>query len=150
MSRVNGRTMKLKLPPRIKVLEALGAVADGRVKMLGPGRCEVLSSEGDRVYHVEISGRRVYSDDNGTVYRGYVGYPIIACLMAEGRLPTDPQLAEKLKTIPWRKLNEQYKKYEEVLRHIYTERAIDRAEAERYIDAVLKQLAQMQLEYSPP
>ncbi|ACB39885.1 hypothetical protein [Pyrobaculum neutrophilum] len=142
--------MRLRPPPRIKVLEALGAVADGRVKVLGPGRCEVVSSEGDRVYRVEVAGGRARSDDNGTVYRGYVGYPIIACLMAEGRLPVDPGLAERLRGVAWRRLNERFGRYEEVLRHIYAERAIDRASAERYIDEVLKLLGEMRLERAAP
>jgi len=48
--------VSLRLPPRIKVLEALGAVVDGRVRPVGEGRCEVVSSEGDRVYDVVVEG----------------------------------------------------------------------------------------------
>jgi len=140
----------LRLPPRVKVLEALGALADGRVKRVGEGMCEIASSEGDRVYHVAVRGVYVSSDDNGTVYRGYVGYPIIACLMAEGKLPVDWELAERLKGVPWRKLNEMYKKYDEVIKHVYAERRIDRSRAERYISTVLEQLAKMGLRRESP
>ncbi len=139
--------MSLRLPPRIKVLEALGAVVDGRVRRVGEGRCEVVSSEGDRTYRVVVEGEFAYSDDNGTLYRGYVGYPILACLMAEGKLPVDAELGEKLRGIPWRRLNEQYKRYEEVLRHIYAERDIERSRAEAYVGAVLKRLAAMRLRF---
>ncbi|MFZ8840593.1 MAG: hypothetical protein ACO2PM_17080 [Pyrobaculum sp.] len=142
--------MSLRLPPRIKVLEALGAVVDGRVRPVGEGRCEVVSSEGDRVYDVVVEGGFVYSNDNGTLYRGYVGYPILACLMAEGKLPIDAELGEKLRGVPWRRLNEQYKRYEEVLRQIYVERGIERERAEAYIDAVLRRLAAMRLRLKKP
>jgi hypothetical protein len=142
--------VSLRLPPRIKVLEALGAVVDGRVRLVGEGRCEVVSSEGDRVYNVVVEGGFVYSNDNGTLYRGYVGYPILACLMAEGKLPIDAELGEKLRGVPWRRLNEQYKRYEEVLRHIYAERGIERERAEAYIDAVLRRLAAMRLKLKKP
>jgi len=132
------------------VLEALGAVVDGRVRLVGEGRCEVVSSEGDRVYNVVVKGGFVYSNDNGTLYRGYVGYPILACLMAEGKLPTDAELGEKLRGVPWRRLNEQYKRYEEVLRRLYAERGIERERAEAYIDAVLRRLAAMRLRLKKP
>ncbi len=142
--------MSLRLPPRIKVLEALGAVVDGRVRLVGEGRCEVVSSEGDRVYNVVVEGGFVYSNDNGTLYRGYVGYPILACLMAEGKLPIDAELGEKLRGVPWRRLNEQYKRYEEVLVRILAERGIERERAEAYIDAVLRCLAAMRLRLKRP
>ena len=142
--------MTPRLPPRIKVLEALGAVVDGRVRLVGEGRCEVVSSEGDRVYNVVVEGGFVYSNDNGTLYRGYVGYPILACLMAEGKLPIDAELGEKLRGVPWRRLNEQYKRYEEVLKRIYAERGIERERAEAYIDAVLRRLAAMRLRLKKP
>lgn len=142
--------MELRLPPRIKVLEALGAVVDGRVRLVGEGRCEVVSSEGDRTYTVVVEGGFAYSDDNGTVYRGYVGYPIVACLMAGGRLPVDAELGEKLRGVPWRRLNELYRRYEDVLRHIYRERGVDRERAEAYIAEVLRRLGAMRLRFKPP
>lgn len=137
----------LRLPPKIKVLEALGAVADGRVKVLGGGRCEVVSSEGDKTYTVLIEGEYAYSNDNGTIYRGYIGYPILACLMAGGKLPADKELAERLRGIPWKRLNEKFKKYEDVLQYIYAERGIDRERAEGYISMVLKEVGKLRLKF---
>jgi len=107
----------MRLPPRIKILEALSAIADGRIKLLGEKDAEVVSSDGARTYrvYVDLGRRAAYSDDNGTVYRGYVGYPIISFLMARGVLPVDERLGQALKGIPWRKLNEQYKRYDAVM-----------------------------------
>ena len=108
----------LRIPPQIKVLEAAGALADGRVEVDRKGStiiARVKSSEGDKTYKVIVKrvldGYLVYSDDNGTKYRKYVGYPIISVLMLVGVLPRDKEIEEALKGIPWRKLNEGYKRY---------------------------------------
>jgi len=39
-----------KMPPIAKVYEALSALEDGRVRILEPGRAEVVSSSGDKIY----------------------------------------------------------------------------------------------------
>ena len=101
----------LRLPPRIKVLEALGSIADGRISVQDD-EAEVTSSTGERTYKVIVrDDGRVYSTDNGTIYRGYIGYPIIAFLMIKGKLPYDERIAKALSGIPWKRLNETYRKY---------------------------------------
>ncbi len=143
--------MKLKLPPRIKVLEALGAIADGRVKKVGD-HYEVVSSEGDRVYVVTVEGNKASSTDNGTTYRNYVGYPIIAVLMLEGRLPFNERVSKALKGIDWRKLNEQYKSYakvEELVKKIAEERGVKREELDSTVEVVLNELSRIPLEKTP-
>jgi hypothetical protein len=122
---VEGRP--LRLPPKIKVLEAAGSIADGRVRVLEDRGSKVVavveSSMGDRSYNVviEITGPKsivASSDDNGTRFRGYIGYPIISLLMIKGLIPRDQEVEEALKGIPWRVLNERYKSYERVLEEI--------------------------------
>lgn len=145
----------MRLPPRIKILEALSALADGRVKLLGDKEAEVISSDGARTYKVvvDIGRRAAYSDDNGTIYRGYVGYPIISFLMARGILPVDQKLAEALKGIPWRKLNEEYKKYEVVMNIVKAqlkEKGVAEEEVERYIDLVMAHLKKLNLRLEKP
>lgn len=118
----------LRKPPRIKYLEAAGALADGRVELLEDRsvedglRARITSSTGERVYRValvfEDGSVRAYSDDNGTRFRGYVGYPILALLMIAGRIPRDPIVEEALKGIPWKRLNEKYKKYDLVIEEV--------------------------------
>jgi len=141
--------LKLRLPPRIKVLEAAGSVADGRVKKEGDVY-RVVSSEGEvRVYTVVIRDSKVQSDDNGTTFREYVGYPIIAVLMAEGRLPYDPKIGEALKGIEWKKLNEKYKKYavvEEIVKQRALQANVYPAEIDRYVQQVLRELGKLGLE----
>ncbi|MEM3176732.1 MAG: hypothetical protein QXE49_03650, partial [Nitrososphaerota archaeon] len=66
--------MLLSSPPRVKVLEAVGAVAGERVRVLGEAQAEVRASEGDRTYRVflDVSRRVADSDDNGTRFRNYI------------------------------------------------------------------------------
>lgn len=140
----------LRTPPRIKVLEALGAIADGRIKLISESEALVVSSEGDRSYRVYLDlGERVAdSNDNGTTYRGYIGYPIIAFLMLRGAIPFRGDLAEALKGIRWRYLNERYKNYSVVEEVIYRElraRSIDVNEVKKYVEEVLRDLASLGL-----
>ncbi len=131
-------------------MEALGAIADGRVRRVGDKSFIVVSSEGDRSYRVYVDpGAGVaYSDDNGTRLRGYIGYPIIAALMVEGILPFDEKLAKALQGIPWRKLNEKYKKYAlveaEVKKHAEA-RGVSSRELDAFIEKVMSRLAQLKL-----
>ncbi|MEM3831162.1 MAG: hypothetical protein QXS89_03080 [Sulfolobales archaeon] len=140
----------LRLPPRIKVLEALGAIADERIKVLDEFNAEVISSEGDRVYKVfaDLSRGIVDSSDNGTTYRGYVGYPIISFLMIKGVLPYDERLAKALKNIKWRELNERFKNYSAVEEIVYLEaerRGVARRDLEIFVSHVMDVLKNLKL-----
>ena len=77
-----------KLPPRAKVFEAFSAVADGRVRLTGPGSATVTSSGGDKTYDVEWSedGRTIAANDNASYWQGYLGYPALAVLLERGEL----------------------------------------------------------------
>jgi len=119
---------RLRRPPRIKYLEAASAIGDGRVEILESGntwRARVSSSDGSRVYNVIVAledGRvRAYSSDNGTLLRGYVGYPILAVLMLAGLLPRDPRVEEALRGVPWKRLNETLRKYSLVIERVAEE-----------------------------
>ncbi len=110
----------LRLPPKIKILEAAGAIADGRVEVLNDTNAVVTSSDGSRRYRVYLNvGKGIAcSTDNGTRFRGYVGYPIISFLMIKGVLKYRDDVGRALKGIPWKKLNELYKNYARVEEHI--------------------------------
>jgi len=135
-------------PPIAKVYEALSAVADGRVKIIGDTSAQVMSSSGDKTYTVKWShdGREITSNDNATRWQGYLGYPIIAVLLLIGRLPYDPAIARWLGGVTWHDLNQQYKRnYDAAVDHVLTElrrRGVDasavRAEAVRIYEALPK------------
>jgi len=146
---------RLRMPPRIKVLEAAGALGDGRVEVWDDGevwRGRVVSSTGERVYRVaaRIEGAkgRVYSDDNGTRLRGYVGYPIIALLMVKGVLPRDPEVERALAGIPWKRLNEKYRRYwlvEKIVSGWAEKKGVSRARLDEYVGRVLERLGGLEL-----
>ena len=133
-----------KLPPRVKVLEALGAIADNRVKMINEYEAYVSSSLGDRVYRVRWDGDRgIASDDNGSVYRGYLGYPSIAFLMLKGVLPYDEEIARAIKGIRWREVNERFKRYllvEEYVKEVAEKRGISKDKVGKFVENVIKEI----------
>jgi len=143
----------LQLPPRIKVLEAIGSIGDNRVRVISNTEAIVVSSTGEREYRVVVvreseNAYRVYSNDNGTLYRGYVGYPIIAFLMIKGVIPVDRDVMRAMTGIPWKELNEKYKKYA-VVENIVVSRAermgVSRKVVDDYINFVLKKLSTLKL-----
>ncbi len=147
----------LRLPPRIKVLEALGAIGDGRVCVVNGSTGFVASSDHNRIYdvYVDMTKGVAYSSDNGTRFRGYIGYPIIAFLMATGFLEYPEHYARALSGIPWRELNEKYKKYsivEELVKRRAEEKGVSRKELDNYIKSVLDMLSRLRLRAlsSPP
>jgi len=144
-----------KMPPMAKVYEALSAVADGRVEIISPGQARVVSSAGDKTYSVMWSddGRRTSSSDNASIWQGYTGYPIIAVLLATGRIPYDAVIAGPLAGVPWHDLNERFKRdydaaVESVLQEIQ-DRGGDREAIVRQVEAIYRKLESLGLERGP-
>lgn len=134
-----------KLPPREKVFEAWTAIVDGRVE-LHEGYAEVKSSDDAKVYTVRFDGDYFSSDDNATYWRGYAGYPVIAVLMLQGRLPFDTAEAQKWKDINWKVLNTRYRNnYSEAVEEIEKERGIEKNTADKAVDEVMQHLEKLPL-----
>ncbi|MEM1618745.1 MAG: hypothetical protein QW251_02950 [Desulfurococcaceae archaeon] len=143
----------LSKPPRIKVLEAAGAVGDNRIKVLSSTSATVGSSLGDREYKVVLIEEsmgvyRAYSNDNGTLHRGYVGYPILAFMIVKNILPVDNDVIRAMTGIPWKDLNERYQKYA-IVENIVISRAerlgVPRSVIDDYINVVFKKLGLMKI-----
>lgn len=102
--------MKWSHPPIIKIYEALGAVADGRVHVDG-NSAKVYSSSGNKFYTVtyDASTSAIMVNDNGSFYKGYLGYPAIAFLMQIGELLYSANVGEKLKGVAWKDINQKFK-----------------------------------------
>jgi hypothetical protein len=96
-----------EMPPLSKVYEALGAVGDGRVRILDDANAQVSSSEGDKTYTVFIAegGRAIAADDNASRWQGYLGYPAIAVLLLRGILKAPANVSDALADIPWKEIN---------------------------------------------
>lgn len=97
---------KWKIPPILKVYEALGAIGDQRVFVDG-SKAEVISSDGNKKYDVVYSATEnaIMANDNGSYWVGYLGYPSIAYLMQKGILKYNSLYGEALRGIEWKKLN---------------------------------------------
>ncbi|HLI79413.1 MAG TPA: hypothetical protein VKV03_05490 [Candidatus Binataceae bacterium] len=100
-----------KMPPPIKIYEALGAIGDGRVRLEDEHRALVTSSEGDKTYEVEIAGdarREISSNDNASYWQGYLGYPAVAVLLVRGLYRPPANVIDALAGIPWKEINRRY------------------------------------------
>lgn len=131
-----------KKPPVEKVFEAWTAIVDGRVT-LHDDHADVKSSDDSKQYVVRFAGDRYSSDDNATFWRGYAGYPVLAVLMLQGRLPFDQKQAEKWHDVNWKEINTRYRNnYVRAVEEIARERDIDLAvsyeDANRVLDALGK------------
>lgn len=135
-----------KMPPIEKVYEAWTALADNRVK-IHEGYATVSSSDGAKEYTVRFSGNQYSSDDNATYWQGYPGYPIIAVLMIQGKLPFDKQEAELWKEINWTELNKKFRnKYARAVSEVEQERGIDSEKAASAAQLVMEDLAALPIE----
>lgn len=145
----------LRPPPRIKILEAVGSIGDNRVVFISDTEARVQSSTGEREYRVIVVKTsdieyRVYSSDNGTVYRGYIGYPIIAFFMLKGVIPIDKTIMKAMTGVPWKELNEKYKNYS-IVEKIVLDKAekmgVSRNIVYDYINIIMKKLSLLRIVY---
>jgi hypothetical protein len=99
-----------KLPPIIKVYEALGALADKRIEVTG-NTGKIYSSSGNKFYTVtyDPKTKSIMCNDNGSYWAEYLGYPAIAYLLKTEVIPYNPGLVNLLKDIMWKDLNQSFK-----------------------------------------
>ncbi len=142
--------MKWKLPPKIKVYEALGAIGDGRVHVVG-NTAKVYSSSGNKYYDVtyDATTQAIMTNDNGSYWQGYLGYPAIAFLCLKKNVVYDEKLSKALAGIHWKDINTQFKndfdkteKY--IIEKLLTRGWIETAISEE-IHSVQKQIEKLEL-----
>lgn len=135
-----------KFPPVEKVYEAWTAVADNRV-ILHDDSATVKSSDGKKEYTVKFKGNLYASDDNATFWQGYPGYPVIAVLMLQGKLPYDEEEAKKWSGINWTEINKSFKNnYSKAVEFVAGQRDIDLGKATLDAQDVMKALQQLPIE----
>lgn len=135
-----------KLPPVEKVFEAWTAIVDGRVSLY-ENHAEVASSDGSKGYTVRFDGDRYSSDDNATFWRGYAGYPVLAVMMLQGRLPLNLQEAELWREVNWKEVNTRYKNnYAKAVEETAISRGIDLPASYNAAEAVLDVLKGLKIE----
>jgi len=117
--------MKWKHPPIIKIYEALGSVADDRIKISG-NSAKVFSSSGNKFYDVsyEPNTKSIMTNDNGSYWKGYLGYPAIAFLIKIGVVSYDKDIAHLLKGIAWKDINQKFKNdFDKTLEYILSSKS---------------------------
>ena len=143
---------KWNSPPIAKVYEALGAVADGRVTVVGPTTAQVVSSAHDKTYAVEWSEdlREITSNDNASFWQGYMGYPIIAVLLTLGTIDFDEAVAGWLGGVPWKELNARFRRdYDKAVDSVLAQveaRGGDRAQVTAEVERIFERLAALDLQ----
>lgn len=140
--------MGVKLPPIEKIHEAYSAIADGRV-ILKDTEAEVSSSDLAKKYLVTWKGEVYTSNDNASYWQGYLGYPILAVLMLQGKLSLDREIAGYFKGINWKKLNTEYKnQFSEAVKQILTGFEADGLDCERIqaeINKVYQEITRLEI-----
>ena len=144
-------SMLWKLPPRIKVYEALGAIADGRVELVDEHSARVHSSARQKTYDVSWNWEQneMASNDNGSYWQKYLSYPGLAVLMMLAKLPYEEKYAQALKDISWGNLNEEmrrdYGKVEGYVLGLAQERGVNRDELYAYTTNTLQAFGELEL-----
>jgi len=113
--------MKWKLPPEIKIYEALSAVADNRIEVRG-NDAMVHSARSDAPYQVHYNPDRqeIMSNDKGAFWQRYVGYPAIAFLLKSGVIQYDQIYAAALSGLNWKEIKSQFgEDYERTAEHVH-------------------------------
>jgi len=142
--------MKWKIPPKIKISEALGSIADGRIEIEG-NNGKVYSSSRGKFYSIEYDGKnKIMCNDNGSYWVGYLGYPAIAFLMVIGKIKYNSKFAEALKDIKWKDVNVKFKndfdKTEEYVLQLVKERGFDILELQMEVDRIFEEIKKLDLE----
>jgi hypothetical protein len=137
-----------KLPPIIKVYEALGSIADNRIEMMG-NEAKVYSSSRGKFYTVKYSPdtNSITSNDNATYYMGYLGYPAVAFLLKIGKLTYSHSLAEAFKDVKWKDLNVQFRndffKTQEYVLRAAEEKGFSKSELVSEAEIIFEQLKKL-------
>lgn len=99
----------IKLPPIEKIPEAYSAIQDNRVNLFDD-HATVKSSNGEKEYLIKWKDNVFYSNDNSTYWQGYPGYPVIAVLLLQDKLPLNRDILHYFANVDWNSLNKETKR----------------------------------------
>ncbi|MCX4366129.1 MAG: hypothetical protein OSJ70_10220 [Bacilli bacterium] len=99
----------IKLPPIEKIPEAYSAIQDERITLFDD-HAIVKSSNGEKEYLIKWKDNVYYSNDNSTYWQGYPGYPVIAVLLLQDKLPLNQEYLKYFANIDWNSLNKETKR----------------------------------------
>lgn len=130
--------------------EALGVLGDERIEVAG-NTAKVYSSSRGKYYEVtyDPGTNAIMANDNGSYWKGYLGYPSIAFLLVRGVVPYGPWCAEALKDIAWKDINQKYKNdFEKTLTDIFEtlkSRGADLVSLKQEVARIAEDLARLDL-----
>lgn len=137
----------IKLPPIEKIPEAYTAIEQERIT-LSTDSAIVKSSNGEKEYLIKWKDNLFYSNDNSTYWQGYLGYPVIAVLLLQGKLTLNREVSKYFKNVNWNQLNQEnkrdYKKsLEQVLKDISLE---EKTNIYKEMDKVYEEIKNLSIE----
>ena len=137
--------MMEKLPPIEKIYEAYSAIADERA-ILKEDHGEVFSSDRTKCYTITFDGNVYSSNDNSTYWQGYAGYPVIAILFLQGKLPLSEETSALFKDVNWNALNKEYKRdYKAAAESVMKDRGMDQQKIETETNEVYEALKKLDI-----
>ncbi len=142
--------VKWLIPPKIKVHEALGCIGDKRIDINGD-EGKVYSSSKGKFYTIKYdsTNNAIMANDNGSYWKGYLGYPSIAFLMLKKIISYEEKYAESLKGIAWKDLNTKFKndfkETEKYINQLLKERGVNLAKFEEEVDRIYSQIENLNI-----
>ena len=142
--------MKWKVPPKIKVYEALGCIGDKRIEIIN-NKGKVFSSSRNKFYSIEYneSKNAIMCNDNGSYWQGYLGYPSIAFLMLSGKIKFNEEAADAFRGIPWKDVNTKfgnnYEKTEAYVLNLVQERGYDEEKLLKEVTNLFQQVRELSI-----
>lgn len=103
--------MVWKKPHISKIYEALTAISDERIELMGKNKARCYSSSKGKFYEIESDPETnsIMSNDNTAFYTDAVSYPMISLLMLKGKISYEPKLLDLLKGIIWKDIMQKFK-----------------------------------------
>ena len=133
------------MPPIQKILETYTAIVDKHVELKN-NEALVTSSNGAKTYTVSCEDNIYHSNDNATYWQGYAGYPIIAVLMLQGKIPFDQKLADNFASVNWNEVNAKFKRnYAKAASEVIKEKGLDEKEVMAELEKVEQCVGCLQL-----
>lgn len=152
--------MYWKQPKDIHVVyEAISAVADKRISLIGKNKAKCFSTSGKKYYEIEYDPEAdsIMSNDNMAYYVGEISYPMIAYFLVIKKISYNKDILKYFKNIKWKDINQKnkndfMKSVREVLKNIgendgdvkFIENEADKIFKE-VLDLKLKQLGELKL-----
>jgi hypothetical protein len=147
--------MKWKMPPKIKIYEALGCIGDKRIE-IKDNQAKVYSSSRKKYYTVKYDDKNkaIVANDNGSYWQGYLGYPAIAILLQINKIKFNDSCSQALRNIAWKELNKKFKndysKTEIYIKERVASRGGNTDELEQEIKKISQQIKHLDLDVLYP